>query len=58
MKNQHGGKRPGAGRPKGTGHPIKPDKEKTKSYTFRLYQWEVSTVRQFIKHLRATQKTD
>lgn len=46
-----GGKRTGAGRPKGT---LKPDAEKTKSYTFRLYKWEVIKVRQFIKDLRTT----
>lgn len=45
----HGGKRTGAGRPKGT---TKPPEQKTKSYTFRLYQWEVQTVRDFVKWLR------
>lgn len=44
-----GGKREGAGRPKGT---VKPDEEKAKRYTFRLYIWEVEKVREFIKSLR------
>lgn len=41
-----GGKREGAGRPQ------KPDAEKTKRYTFRLYQWEVEKIRNYIKSLR------
>ncbi len=41
-----GGKREGAGRPK------KPESEQAKRYTFRLYQWEVEKVREFIKSLR------
>ncbi len=45
-----GGKREGAGRPKGT---TKPEEEKTKKYSFRLYIWEVQKVRDFIKSLRA-----
>lgn len=45
-----GGKREGAGRPKGSG---KPEEEKTKKYSFRLYIWEVEKVREFIKKLRA-----
>ena len=44
-----GGTRQGAGRPKGS---IKPDAEKTKTYSFRLYAWEVEKVRKFIKSLR------
>lgn len=44
-----GGKREGAGRPIGT---TKPEEEKTKRYTFRLYIWEVEKVREFIKSLR------
>lgn len=41
-----GGNREGAGRPP------KPDEEKTKKYTFRLYLWEVEKVRNYIKSLR------
>lgn len=41
-----GGKRQGSGRPK------KPESERAKRYTFRLYQWEVEKVREFIKSLR------
>ena len=41
-----GGKRQGSGRPK------KPESEQAKRYTFRLYQWEVEKVREFIKSLR------
>ena len=41
-----GGKRAGAGRP------TKPEAEQAKRYTFRLYQWEVEQVRNFIKELR------
>lgn len=42
-----GGKREGSGRPK------KPEEQKTKKYSFRLYVWEVEKVREFIKSLRA-----
>lgn len=41
-----GGKRLGAGRP------AKPKNEQAKRYTFRLYEWEVEDVRNFIKELR------
>ncbi len=41
-----GGKREGSGRPE------KPESEQAKRYTFRLYQWEVERVREFIKSLR------
>lgn len=41
-----GGSRQGAGRP------TKPEAEQAKRYTFRLYQWEVEKVREFIKSLR------
>lgn len=53
-----GGARAGAGRPKGTKKPIKPESEKAKKYTFWLYQWEVQTVRQYIKYLRAANNCD
>jgi len=46
-----GGKRVGAGRPK------KPESEQAKRYTFRLYNWEVEKVRDYIKSLR-TKKSD
>ena len=46
-----GGKRKGAGRP------CKPIEQQAKRYTFRLYQWEVETVRNYIKSLRI-KKTD
>lgn len=49
-----GGKRTGAGRPKGS---CKPDEEKTKMYSFRLYEQEVKPVREFIKTLRQNEKT-
>ena len=42
-----GGKREGAGRP------AKPETEQAKRYTFRLYDWEVEDVREYIKKLRA-----
>lgn len=51
-----GGKREGAGRPAGSG--VKPDELKTKSYTFRLYLWEVGQVRSFIKNLRKNKNTE
>ena len=41
-----GGKRQGAGRP------IVPQDKKAKNVTFKLYDWEVEKVRQFIKVLR------
>lgn len=41
-----GGAREGAGRPK------KPAEMTAKRRTFRLYDWEVEPVRQFIKSLR------
>ena len=37
---------------KGAGRPSKPEEQQAKRYTFRLYQWEVETVREFIKSLR------
>lgn len=40
-----GGKREGAGRP--------PKAEKTRNRTFRLYEWEIEKVKEFIKQLRA-----
>ena len=50
MKNEtlsgRGGSRPGAGRPQ------KEKEQKAKKYTFWLYQWEVQTVRDFVKQLR------
>ena len=46
-----GGKRTGAGRPK------KLPEEQAKRYTFRLYKWEVETVRNFIKSLRNKNQT-
>jgi len=49
-----GGPRAGAGRPKGT---TKPEDQKAKRYTFRLYRWEVETVRNFIKSLRSKNQT-
>ena len=42
-----GGKRQGAGRP------AKPKAEQAKRYTFRLYEWEVENIREYIKKLRA-----
>lgn len=41
-----GGKRHGAGRP-----PV-PDDKKAKNRTFKLYDWEVEKVKQYIKILR------
>ncbi len=49
-----GGPRKNAGRPKGT---TKPEDQKTKPYTFRLYRWEVKTVKNFIKSLRNKNQT-
>lgn len=49
-----GGKRTGAGRPKGT---FKPKELKAKNHTFKLYDWEVQKVKNFIKSLR-NQKSD
>lgn len=46
-----GGPRAGAGRP------TKPPEEQAKQYTFRLYRWEVKTVRNFIKSLRSKKQT-
>ena len=42
-KNTHGGKREGAGRPKGTGHPIKEEKDLSKSRTISMTdrEWEI-----------------
>lgn len=51
ITHKKGGKRIGAGRPS------KPDEQKTKKYTFRLYLWEVEKVRNYIKSLR-NKKTD
>ena len=42
---------------KGAGRPSKPEAEQAKRYTFRLYQWEVKTVRNFIKSLRSKKQT-
>ena len=47
-----GGKREGAGRPKGSKGTTKPEHLKAHRKTFRLYDWEVEPVRQFIKSLR------
>lgn len=44
-----GGKRQGAGRPKGT---CKSADQKAKNHTFKLYDWEVSPVKDYIKSLR------
>lgn len=41
-----GGKRPGSGRP------IKPPDLKAKNVTFKLYDWEVEKVRNYIKVIR------
>lgn len=41
-----GGKRLGAGRPK------KAPEELAKRYTFRLYNWQVPIVKEFIKKLK------
>lgn len=41
-----GGKREGAGRP------IVSDDKKAKNKTFKLYDWEVDKVKQFIKTIR------
>lgn len=41
-----GGKREGAGRP------FIPEEQKAKNRTFKLYDWEVDKVKQFIKELR------
>lgn len=41
-----GGKREGAGRPPA------PNSKKTKNRTFKLYDWEVEKVKEFIKQLR------
>ena len=41
-----GGKRQGAGRPS------VPEDKKAKNRTFKLYDWEVEKVRQYIKLLR------
>ena len=45
-----GGTRKGAGRPKGS---CKPKNELAKRYTFRLYNWQVPIVRDFIKKLKS-----
>lgn len=42
----HGGARQGAGRKP------KPEEQKAKNVTFKLYSWEVQTVRRFIKNMR------
>lgn len=47
-----GGYRTGAGRPP------KPDTEKAKRYTFRLYDWEVEKIRNYIKSLRSNKPDD
>lgn len=41
-----GGKKQGAGRP------TKPEDKKAKNRTFKLYDWEVEKVKQYIKVLR------
>lgn len=41
-KHTHGGKREGAGRPKGTGHPNKDKKELSKSHTISMTDQEWS----------------
>lgn len=41
-----GGKREGAGRPQ------KPEAQKAKNVTFKLYDWEIEKVRNFIKIIR------
>ena len=42
-KNTRGGKREGAGHPKGTGHTIKTEKEKVKKHTIAVTdrEWEI-----------------
>lgn len=47
-----GGKRPGTGRP-----PV-PEDKKAKNRTFKLYDWEVEKVREFIKKIREIRKND
>lgn len=47
-----GGKRIGAGRPSVA------DSLKAKNYTFKLYQWEIPVVKDFIKKLRLTNKAE
>lgn len=42
-----GGKREGAGRP------FVPEEKKAKMKSFRLYDWEVEKVKEFIKSLRS-----
>ncbi|MBQ8475868.1 hypothetical protein IJ531_02285 [bacterium] len=44
--SNRGGVREGAGRPR------KPESEKAKNTTFKLYSWEVQQVKDFIKSLR------
>ena len=53
-KNTHGGKREGAGRPKGTGHPNKTDKGKSKSRTISMTdrEWEIFQKNGGTKNLR------
>ncbi len=53
-KNTHGGARDGAGRPKGTGHPIKDPEEKAKSHNLRFTdrEWEIFQKNGGIKNLR------
>lgn len=42
-----GGKREGAGRP------FLPEEKRAKNRTFKLYDWEVEKVKEFIKSLRS-----
>ncbi len=53
-KNTHGGKREGAGRPKGTGHTIKTEKEKVKKHTIAVTdrEWEIFLKNGGTKNLR------
>ena len=53
-KNTHGGKREGAGRPKGTKHPNKEDSEKVKQRTLRMtdQEWEIFQRNGGTKNLR------
>lgn len=40
---------------RGAGRPIVPEDKKAKNRTFKLYDWEVEKVRQFIKTIRNNQ---
>lgn len=54
IKNTHGGKREGAGRPKGIKKPIKSEEDRAKQHQIRMtdHEWEIFQKNGGIKNLK------